>query len=178
MRTDATGTSHVRAVRVFLAILATLAVGARALADESQVVDDPAAEIAAKAEASASELAASLRSLEGTLRTAAPVPENGKVLSAAENDALVEVGVKRQLAGLADALEQLSDALALGIDPNGERYLLENVARHAAALSQLGARPARVPIPPGVHTELLALWRDVEALSAKRAAAPPFEAAP
>jgi hypothetical protein len=157
-------------VRALVAIAATLAVGARALADEVVVADDTVAEIAARAGVSAGELAGSVRSLESSLRSAAPAAESGGVLSTEEHDALAEAGAKKQLAGLANELDQLSAALASGADPAGEKVLLENLARRAAALSQLGAGPSRIPIPPELQAELLALWRDVQALSGRRRA--------
>jgi len=184
MRADETGTREVAAVRALVAILATLAVGARALAGELVLADDAAAEIAARAGASAGGLAASVRSLESSLRTAAPVAKSGELLSTEEYDALIEAGAKKQLAGLGDELEQLSAALASGMDPEGEKILLDRLARRAAALSQVGARPSRVPIPPEMQAELLALWSDVKALSTIRAggsapvAGPELEAAP
>ena len=167
-----------RATRVLLAMVAVLAAGARAAADELQVVDDTEVAISAKAEASATELAASLRSLGNSLRTAPPIANENKVLSAEEHDALVEAGVKAQLAGLADELELLSAALASDADPALQKALLASVNRRASSLSRLGARPARPSLPPGLHTELLALWSDVQALSATRAAPAPAADAP
>ena len=177
-------THQIRTLCALIAILTTLPLAAPIRAGEVETVEEPAAEIAARAEASASELAGSVRALERSLRTAAPVAEEGKVLSDEENDALVEAGVKRQLAGLADELDQLSAALASGKESAEAQPVLDELARRAAALSELGTRPSRVPIPSELQAELVALWRDVEALSASRVAAPvlvadpPFEAAP
>ena len=178
MRANESGRNQLRTVHALLAILATLAVGAGEWAGETWAADATAAEIAAKAEASASELAASVHSLESSLRTAPPIANEGKVLSVEENDALVEAGVKEQLAGLAGELDQLSAALASGKDLDGEKILLESLARRAAALSKLGARPSRLRIPPELHGELLALWSDVQALSVSRAEAPAAAADP
>jgi hypothetical protein len=149
-----------------------LAVGAWAAAQELEAVavDESEAEITARAAVSAGELAGSVRSLESSLRSAAPAAASGGVLSAEEYDALAEAGAKQHVAGLADELEQLSAALVSGADPTAEKVLLESVSRRAAALSQLGASPGRVPIPPELQTELIALWNDVQALSVSRAA--------
>jgi len=171
MRTDRATTCQVRTVHALVATVAMLAVGARALAQEVAVADESAAEISARAEASAGELATSVRSLESSLRSAAPVAERGEVLSADQYSALVEAGAKKQLAGLANELDQLSAALASGADPAGEKALLESIAQRAGALSQLGAGPARVPIPPELQAELVALWNDVRTLSAVRPSA-------
>jgi hypothetical protein len=180
MRTVEAGSSRNRGVRAVAAILAMLAVGAWASAQEQEavVVDESTAEITARVAVSAGELAGSVRSLEGSLRSAAPAVGRGGVVSAEEYDALAEAGAKQQLARLADELEQLSTALASGADPAGEKALLESIARRAAALGQLGASPARVPIPPELQAELLALWNDVKALSENRPAPPPPDEIP
>jgi len=172
MRADEAGTSQVRAMRALVAILAMLAVGVRGWAGEFVIADDPAAEIAAEAGTSAGELATSLRSVESSLRTAAPVANSSEALSAEQYAALAEAGAKKQLAAMADELDQLSAALAMGNDPEGEKILLESVARRAAALSLLGAGPSRIPIPPELQQELLTLWNDVRALSTTRAGEP------
>jgi hypothetical protein len=151
-------------------LIAMLAIGALALADEAVVVDESTAEIAARAEESAGDLAVSVRALEGSLSSAAPAAES-RLLSAEENDALVEAGMKQQLAGLADELDQLSAALAAGADPATEKALFTSLDRRAAALSQLGARSSRAVIPPELLAELLALRNDVRALSTGRPSA-------
>ncbi len=180
------GSSEIRYMWVGVAIAVILTTGARAWADEVVPADESAAEIAARAEVSASELAGSVRSFESSLRSAPSVAASDGVLSTEEHTALVEAGMKTQLAALAGELDQLSAALASGADPAGEKVLLESLARRAAALSQLGARSSGsgVPFPPELQSELLALWSDMKALSAKRDAAPalavdsPIETAP
>jgi hypothetical protein len=172
MRADEAGTRQVRAVRALVGILAMLAVGIQTWAGEFVVADDSSAEITAKAGTSAGELATSLRSIERSLRTAAPVAYNGDALSAEEYAALAEAGAKKELAALADELDQLSAALARGNDPEGEKLLLESVGRRAGELSLLGAGPWRIPIPSGMQAELLTLWSDVRALAATRAGEP------
>jgi hypothetical protein len=152
--------------------------GAHAIAEEAVTVEDPPVAIDDRAEASASDLAVSLRSVESTLSAAPTIAAEGRALTAQEHDALVEAGMKAQVAGLADELELLSAALASDADPAMQKVLLASINRRAAALSALGARPGRVPMPPGVQEELLTLWRDVEALSANLAAASARKADP
>lgn len=187
MRADEAARSQTRGAFAFLLILAMLATlpgCPRASADELPASGETAAEIAAQAGASASELAASLRLLDNSLRSAPALAAQERALTADAHDALVEAGMKAQLAGLARELDLLSATLASGTDPEKERILLESLTRRAAALSQIGARPSRVPIPPELQTELRALWSDVTALSAARAGAStpiadlPFEASP
>jgi hypothetical protein len=161
-----TSTSPRHAARAWLVIAAALIFAVPAAAQEAAPVDDSPARIAARAETSASDLAGSIRSLEGTLSAAPAAAPQGRAMTAAENDALVEAGIKTQLAGLADELDLLSAALASDADPEMQRVLFRSVAARAAALSRLSARPAHVEIPSELQADLLALWRDVEALSA------------
>jgi hypothetical protein len=150
-----------------------VATGAPALADEVVLADESPAEIAARAGESAGELAASVRAVESSMRSAAPAAESGEALSAEENDALVEAGMKQQLSRLADELDQLSAALASGADPATEKALLASMNRRAAALSQLGVRSSQVSIPPELVAELLVLRSDLKALSGRRTVAAP-----
>lgn len=154
-----------------LGFLTTLALGTPVGADQISDVGDSPAAIAATAEGSASELAASLRSLDSSLHAAAPL-EGSRVLSTEEHDALVEAAVKAQLAALANELDLLSASLAAGVDPALQKVLLASVTHRASVLSRLGARPARVPIPSELTSQLLALWHDVQALSVSLAGAP------
>jgi hypothetical protein len=169
MRDEDDTASRVRVTRAFLGLLAALGLCTPAWADDAPAVNESPTDVAAKAEASASELAASLRSLDSSLSTAAPVSGGSRVLSAEEHDALVEAAMKAQLTALADELDLLSGSLAAGADPLIQKALLDRVAQRASVLSRLGARPARVPISSEVTSELLALWHDVQALSTVRA---------
>jgi hypothetical protein len=145
--------------------------GESAAADDALLIDAKAEEITVRAEIAASDLATSVRALEGSLSAASAVPANGRALTSEEHDALVEAGMKAQLAGLADELDLLSASLAAGADAEMQGALLESVARRAQALSELGARPASVSIPPDLQARLIALWKDVEALRTGQAAA-------
>ena len=176
MSRQAPGRRRTRAIGVGIATAAMLATGARASTDELAPADESPAEIAARASESADELAASVRALEGSLSSAAPAVEGSRVLNAEENDALVEVRMKQQLAGLADDLDQLSAALASGADPAGEKVLIDRLIRRAGVISQLGARSSGVPLPPELSSDLLALRSDMKALSASLDAAPAAEA--
>ena len=165
------GTTRVRFMGAIVGSLTTLALVTPVGADQIQTMGDAFADVVAKAETSANELSASLRSLETSLQAAAPL-EGSRVLSDAEHDALVEAAVKAQLAALADELDVLSASIAAGADPALQKVLLASVTHRASVLSRLGARPARVPIPSELTSQLLALWHDVQALSASLAGAP------
>jgi hypothetical protein len=170
-----TSTSLLNAARACLLAAAAFAFTAPAVAEDEEVApvaEDTPVEIATRAEASTSDLAGSIRSLEGALSAAPAAAPQGRALTAAEHSALVEAGIKAQLAGLADELDLLSAALASDADPEMQKVLLRSVTRRAAALSRLAARPAQVEIPSELQADLLALWSDVEALSASLNAAP------
>jgi hypothetical protein len=139
---------------------------------------DAPVDVAAKAQASASDLATSLSWVAGSMEAAEPAAAmaDGQ-LSKAENDALVESAAKAQLAGMATELDQLSAALASGQDPAATKTLLLSLRRRGATLNQLGQRTDQALIPTALQAELMMLWRDVEKLSAngKVAATPTAE---
>jgi hypothetical protein len=157
-------------MRALLAILGTLAIGTSASAVEISTTGEPDAEVVAKAQESASELADSLRAVESSLSVAPPMSTGGEVLSKEEYQARVEAGMKQQLAGLANELDQLSAALAAGSDPGTIKALLQSARRRAGTISMLGAGPSQGAIPSEIQAEMLTLWGDVEALAGKRRA--------
>ena len=138
---------------------------ADALAAGEVAVDDTPADIAARAEASASDLATSLSWVATSMKTAGPTAKTSGQLTEAENDALVESAAKVQLTGMAEELDQLSAALASGQNSEATKALLQSLRRRGAVLSRLGQRSNQPLIPSELQGELMRLWSDVEKLS-------------
>ena len=157
-----------------VAILAVVVMGwearnagaqADALAAGEVAVDDTPADIAARAEASASDLATSLSWVATSMKTAGPTAKTSGQLTEAENDALVESAAKAQLTGMAAELDQLSAALASGQNPEATKALLQGLRRRGAMLSRLAQRTNQPLIPSELQAALMKLWNDVEKLS-------------
>jgi hypothetical protein len=131
--------------------------------------DDAPAQVAARARASASDLASSLSWVASSLRTASPpAMANGQV-TPEENDALIESAAKAQLLGMAEELDQLSAMLSSAKNPEGTRAMLQRLRGRAATLSRLGQRTNQPLIPSEMDAELMKLWSDVEKLSTSTA---------
>jgi hypothetical protein len=144
--------------------LGCLAAAPVARAQESEA-DAAALEASARAQVAAGDLAASLRSVEGSLRSSEPIAAAPETLTKEDNDRLIESAVKDQLAQTADELDQLSAALAAGADPELTKALVESLSRRAASLSQLGSRTDQPLIPTEQLEALRQLWSEVQALS-------------
>lgn len=155
-------------MRALLGVLAILAIGTLASAVEVSVSGESDLEVAAKAQASASELADSVRAVDASLSAAVPAATDGAVLSKEAYEARAEAGMKQHLAGLASDLDQISAALSAGSSPESVKSLLDSARKRVAAISRLGVGPSHVAIPPELQAEMLTLWSDVEALSGKR----------
>jgi len=160
------------------AILAVIVMGWEARRADAQVdvsaadgvaVDDAAVDVAARVQASASDLATSLSWVATSMRTAGPTAMADGQLTAAENDALIESAAKVQLTGMAEELDQLSAALASGQNPDATRALLQSLRRRGAVLSRLGQRTNQPLVPSELQGELMRLWSDVEKLSVSSA---------
>jgi hypothetical protein len=187
MRGKAKVTGRVAARGALAGILGAVALGWAARAVDDLLTEDPTAgepavgqpvDAAARVQEAAVELADSLRTLEGSLRAAEPVPRRAEELTAEENDRLIEAATKEQLAKLAEELDALSAALASGADPGATGPLLQGLARRAAALGELGRRTDRPLIPPEKMQRLMELWAGVRALSSAQLAGEPLPEAP
>ncbi len=123
------------------------------------------AEITARAQVAAVDLADSLRSVGSSLRSAGSISAGPQGLTQEENHQLVESAVKDELDRLTRDLDDLSGALAVDRNGDATATLLQSIARRKANLIAL-AHTTQKPLIPADELRVLAeRWKDLEKLS-------------